>query len=96
MPISETPDFTGKVIAIWLQNRNGEITNIMQKCHFEEQAGRVFLVGETVENPSQPMPFAGLKNAIAWEQIVEYVVLESVEDLYQRLNIKSTKKGWFA
>ena len=95
MSISTLPNFTGKVLAVYLVGREGVVTNIMCDVHIEEQAGRLFLVGETVENPSQPLPFAGLKNAVAWDQVAEYVVIDSVEDLYHRLNIKSTKKGWF-
>jgi hypothetical protein len=92
---SELPKFTDKVLAVYLIGREGVVTNIIRNVHMEEQAGRFFLVGETVENPNQPQPFAGLRNAVAWDQVAEYIVLDSVEDLYHRLNIKPGRKAWF-
>ena len=95
MPDLAFPDFTDQVLAVWLIGRGGELTNVVRNARFESQGGRWFLIGEILENPSMSVPFAGLTNAIAWDQVVEYVVVPSVEELYRRLGVKQSGRGWF-
>jgi hypothetical protein len=95
MSETELPELSGKVLAIWLIGRGSECSNVIQNARFELQGDRWFLVGEVVENPSRPLPFAGLNNAIAWDQVAEYVAVPTVDELYGRLGVKQRGHGWF-
>jgi hypothetical protein len=74
------PDFGGKlVMAIF--NRPGEDHTVIQNPRFEEQGGRLFLVGTI---PAGVIPgFDGLPAAVAWENVEQYIVLQSVEQYLQ-------------
>ncbi len=91
----EFTDLSGKVLAIWLIGRGSECTNVVQNARFQLKGDRWFLVGEVVENPSMSLPFAGLTNAIAWDQVAEYVAVPSVDELYRRIGVKQRGQGWF-
>lgn len=95
MDDTDYPNFTGKLLVVHLIGRDGQVTNIIQDARFEIQAGRLFLVGEIVQNPVDNLPLAGLKNAMAWDQVADYTVVDSVDDLLKRLGITGKKNWWF-
>jgi hypothetical protein len=90
---TQLPDFTGKVLVVRLTHRDAGVTNVVAKARLENQAGRLFLVGEIVDDPSQKTQFAGRTNAIAWDQVAEYIVLNSVEEYHHHLKSGRTL-GW--
>lgn len=72
----EFPDFADKLVMV-IFNRPGEDHTIIQNPRFEKQAGRLFLVGAI---PERVIPgFDGLPVAVAWENVEQYIVLQSVE-----------------
>jgi hypothetical protein len=86
------PDFSGKVLVVYLTGRDPGVTNVLAQARLETQAGRTFLVGEIVDDPSQKTPYAGRTNAIAWDQVAEYVLLTSVEEYHKHKIGRSM--GW--
>ena len=95
MSETEFPELSDKVLAISLIGRGSECTNVVQNARFELQGDRWFLIGDVVQNPSASLPFAGLDNAIAWDQVAEYVAVPTVDELYRRIGLKQHRHGWF-
>jgi hypothetical protein len=82
MAVQQDPDFTGKVLLV----RIGEGVHsewFITNARFEFQAGRLFLVG-TIADPYPGQPWHGVPTAIAWDSVVRYVVLDSVEEYNRR------------
>jgi len=76
----ELPDFGGKLVMV-IFNRPGEDHTVIQNPRFDKQGGRLFLVGTI---PVGVIPgFDGLPAAVAWENVEQYTLLESVEQYIQ-------------
>jgi hypothetical protein len=74
------PDFGDKLVMI-IFNRPGEDHAVIQNPRFEEQGGRLFLVGAI---PVGVIPgFDDLPAAFAWEDVEQYIVFQSVEQYIQ-------------
>ena len=72
------PNFEGKAVTFsYLECSEFTIFN----PYFEEQAGRVFVVGESLEEGIRE----GKVNAIAWDQVVSYTVYDSKEEYLLKL-----------
>lgn len=78
-----TPDFSNKIVLLYLENRDHETT--IEAPVFEVHSGRLFLVGRVPNGGSQNDWLAGLEVFIAWDQVQEVVVFDSLEDYYARV-----------
>jgi len=59
----------------------------MSDCHLEERAGRTFLTG--ISEPVQPGVASwtnGVRRAVAWDAIDQYLLFESTADYHARFN----------
>ncbi len=80
------PDFTGKVVAVYLANRPEEHTVVLQSPTFQIQADRLFLVGEFAESTTANDWAAGVTTAVAWDHVEQYLVFDNVEEYFSRLS----------
>ena len=78
-----TPDLTGKIVLLYLAHRDHETT--IEAPVFEVHSGRLFLAGRVPNGGSQNDWLAGLKVYIAWDQVQEVVVFDSLDDYYDRV-----------
>jgi hypothetical protein len=83
------PDFSGKIVLIYLVNRSDDYNVVMQHATLENQAGKIFIVGEFAEGTTASDWAAGIRTAVSWENVEQYLVFDSIEDYYSRMSI-----GW--
>ena len=84
------PQFAGKVLSVVCA---GEDTGqLIYNPLFQEQGGRLFVVGTVPKEASRDNWMEGLTCAIAWETVQDYVVFESIDDYLGRL--RSPRKRW--
>jgi hypothetical protein len=80
------PKVAGKVLSVLCV---GEDTGqLIYDPSFEEQGGRLFLVGTVPKEASQDNWMEGLPHAIAWETVQDYVIFDSMDDYLTRLRAK--------
>jgi hypothetical protein len=83
------PDFTGKLVSVGLVD--GEARSV--DCpHWEIQGNKLFLVG-TVPRGGSPKDWCiGIKSAIAWDQVTDYLAFDSAAQYRERLAVYHGKK----
>ena len=86
------PDLRNKALAVYLRNRSAEYANIIEYPEFEMQGGRVFLVGTVANCVPYGTWNAGARTAIAWDEVEQYIVFDSVEEYLDRCSKHS--RGW--
>lgn len=79
------PDFTDKVLSVYI-NGPSESKGIAYP-RFQEQGGRLFLVGVVPETSSLADWVKGHTCAIAWDSITDYLVFDSEEQYVERVAI---------
>ena len=84
------PQFTGKVLSVLCA---GEDTGqLIYDPSFQEQGGRLFMIGTVPKEASRDNWMEGLPCAIAWDTVQDYVVFASMDDYIARL--KAPRKRW--
>jgi|ERR1017187_4956389 hypothetical protein len=84
------PQFTGKVLSVLCA---GEDTGqLICDPSFQEQGGRLFMIGTVPKEASRDNWMEGLPCAIAWDTVQDYVVFASMDDYIARL--KAPRKRW--
>ena len=81
------PDFTGKIVSF----STADSTLGIDEPRFETQGGRLFVVGVVPTGATTSDWAVGVRCAVAWEAVTDYLVFESVGDYKGRL-IRSRKK----
>lgn len=77
------PDFAGMLLSIICNSERGG--QLIYSPWFENQAGRIFLVG-TIPNDVAPDEWMeGLSTAIAWDSVQDYVVFDSIDEYKKRV-----------
>ena len=82
---NETPSLRGKTVVIHLRNRPISSPVVLSECILETRGGRIFLVGLSL--PAQPSIKEwsdGVRRAIAWDAVDEYLLFQSPDDFYAR------------
>jgi hypothetical protein len=87
------PDLRGKVIAIALAGTPDGHGTIIVDPHFEEEGGKLFIVGEIPAGVNPGDWNAGTTNHVNWDHVIEYTVFDSVEDYRQRVARARPKEG---
>jgi hypothetical protein len=84
------PQLAGKVLSVLC---TGEDTGqlIYDPC-FQEQGGRLFMVGTVPKEASRDNWMEGLPCAIAWDTVQDYVIFASMDDYIARL--EAPRKRW--
>ena len=73
------PDFSGKLLLVYTSKSRQPA--VLEDVRFEMQGGRLFLLGH------YPKSFEWLANvpaAVAWGEVAEYLVFDSLADYEQR------------
>ncbi len=86
MPTISTrlPNLSGKVVVLYLANRNYEHVVVMEDPIFELNGERLFLCGAIPDGVSPNDWAAGIRSSVAWDQVEEYLVFDSLEDYLSR------------
>jgi hypothetical protein len=80
----KVPQLAGKVLSVVCA---GEDTGqLIADPSFEEQGGRLFLIGTVPKNASRDNWMEGLSCAIAWDTVQDYVIFASMDDYLTRLH----------
>ena len=83
------PDFKNKIILLYLFNRPDDHNVVLQDASLENQAGRMFIVGEFAEGTTANDWAAGVRTAVAWDSVEQYLVFDTIENYFERISI-----GW--
>lgn len=81
------PTFDGKTVTVY--GTAGKSMGVLASPQFEEQRGRLFLVGEAVA-PSESW-VTGARVAVAWDAVCSYVVLD--RDEWDRRRVPTKQKS---
>lgn len=91
MSDKHTPDLSNKIVFISQLGRDHGIT--VQHPRFEYHNGRLLLVGKVPEGGSENDWLSGIKTHIAWDQVQECSVFDSLEDYHSRISRAWTDKN---
>ena len=82
---SELPDFTGKLLVVYVSDppRGMEAGVFLEFAEFKLQGGRLFLMGRVPERGDSGWA-SRLPSAVAWDAVVHYLVFDSREDYERR------------
>ena len=83
------PNFQGKVVAVYIKDNDNPA--ILENPTFENQGGRLFLVGRYTYE--EWFWVHNLPCGVAWDQVECYFVFDSVDDYLARMNRKRPTKG---
>jgi hypothetical protein len=83
------PDFSGKIILLYLTDRSDEHNVVLQNAVMENQAGKLFVVGQFAEGTTTNDWATGIQTAVAWDNVEQYLVFDSIEDYFSRISL-----GW--
>jgi hypothetical protein len=78
------PNLAGKILQVYQRNRPLDDGVVLQHGAFEIQGDRVFLTGEFAEGVSADDWAAGVRTAIAWDAVEQYLVFDSYDDYMSR------------
>jgi hypothetical protein len=84
------PDFTKKVVSVSIPGE--EDARCLEHPRWEEQGGRLFLVGTVPHGCSTNDWCGGIAGAVAWEAVTDYMVFDSAEQYLERLRVYEGKK----
>jgi hypothetical protein len=90
-PDKSLPDFSKKVVSFGILGNDH--TYAIDRPRFEKQGGRLFLVGTVPRGGSSRDWSEGVVSAVAWDQVTDYLVFESVKDYRNRLKIYERRKS---
>ncbi len=71
------PDFNGKVLSITI--KDDTINRDLINPHFENQAGRIFIIGTVPKGATESDWVEGCQSSVAWDRITDYFVFDSLE-----------------
>ena len=83
----QLPDFSGKVVILYLSNSTDERGIVLQDPVFQIQGDRLFLLGRIAEGTSPNDWVAGVYSGVAWECVDQYLVFDSLEDYLARASL---------
>ena len=84
------PDFTNKLVSLGLHGED-EGRPVLHP-HWELQGGRLFLVGTVPRGGSSGDWCEGLMDAVAWDEVTDYLVFDSAAHYRQRLAVYERRK----
>jgi hypothetical protein len=83
------PEFQNKVILLYLHNRPDDHNVVLQDASMESQAGRMFIVGEFAEGTTANDWATGVRTAVAWDCVEQYLIFDTIENYFERISM-----GW--
>jgi len=85
------PDFTNKLVSVSFAGADD--THAIEHPRWETQGGRLFLVGTIPRGGSTRDWCEGVECAVAWDEISDYLLFDSVEGYRARLRVYHGRKG---
>ena len=83
---NEIPSLRGKTVAVQVRNRSMPYPVVLSDCILETRGGRMFLVGTGVPAQTTVKEWTdGARRAIAWDAVDEYLLFQSPDDYYERM-----------
>jgi hypothetical protein len=82
MKKTRVPDFTNKLVSVCIATDDYGYAMISPRL--ETQGGRLFLVGTVPRGASNRDWAEGAVRAVAWDQVTEYLVFDSIKDYRKR------------
>jgi hypothetical protein len=103
MAVSTAPDFTGKVVTVYLNVATVLYREqpgwTLESPRFEEQEGRLFLVGLAVcWDDAWGAWYRGATVHVSWESVTHYLVFETAEAHHRAVSqyrAHRPKRNWF-
>ena len=83
------PDIKDKIVLLYLFNRPDDHNVVLQDASLELQAGRMFIVGVFANGTTANDWAAGVRTAVAWDSVEQYLLFDTIEDYFERISI-----GW--
>ena len=83
------PEFENKIILLYLFNRPDDHNVVLQNASLENQADRMFIVGVFAEGATANDWATGVRTAVAWDSVEQYLVFDTIENYFERISI-----GW--
>jgi hypothetical protein len=87
------PDFSDKVVLLYLTNRSPDDAVVLCGTRFETQGGRFFIVGEYAEGTTANDWAAGIATAVSWDSVEQYLIFDSIEDYFNRASLAYNKES---
>src|SRR5689334_179744 len=84
------PDFTNKVVSVSIAGEDDG--RCLEHPRWETQGGRLFLIGTVPRGASTNDWCGGIRSAVAWEAVTDYLVFDSAEQYLGRLKVYERKK----
>jgi len=85
-----TLDLSNKVVFVYKANSDNDIA--LENPRTVMLNDRYFLVGNVPDGGSSNNWLAGLTTYVAWDQIEEFVVFDSLDDYFERLSMAWTDR----
>ncbi len=83
-------DFKGKCLSLSIMNDS--CNHDLYNPYFDYQGDRLFILGTIPAGASEADWSVGCKGAVAWDQVTEYVVFDSVEAYTAAINKSNVKQ----
>jgi hypothetical protein len=87
---TELPDFSKKLVSFSVRGENDG--RAIDRPRWEIQGGRLFLVGTVPRGGSSRDWCEGVTSAVAWDEVTDYLVFDSVKHYRKRLAVYDGKK----
>jgi len=79
------PDFKGKVLSITI--KDDTINRDLIDPHFENQAGRIFIIGTVPKGATESDWVEACKSSVAWDRITDYFTFDSLEEYSKAIQV---------
>ncbi len=87
------PDFSGRVILLYLINRSPDDAVVLYDARFEDQGARIFIVGKYAEGTTANDWAADVETAVSWDCVEQYLLFDSIEDYFNRASLAYNKES---
>ena len=83
----ELPDFSGKVVIVYLRNAPRAIQDgiVLEYPTFEKRSERIFLTGRIPEAQGQEW-IANCQTGVSWNDVIQYIEFRSIEEYHKKIS----------
>lgn len=86
-----TLDLSDKIVFVYKANGDNDVALV--NPHIELHHGRYFLAGKVADGGSSNDWLTGLTTYVAWDQIEEFILFDSMEEFFDRLSRSWAEKN---
>ena len=88
------PDFSGKIVLLYLENRASEDSVVLENAAFQIQGDKIFLVGRIAEGTTPNDWASGVDTAVSCDSIEQYLVFDSLQEYMDRVARSYTEENY--